>query len=146
MKKIFLSILLLSLSSILIAGSNEYRVWGNLYNGGIESLTDQPQGSNTIGKGHTITPNFRGGPFTFSIDVKSNNLKNYARLWVACDDSKGNQIIHKQGYVIRGSKNWNRYNVAIQNIPNNTSHISFGVSLNGAGKIEVKNYMEYFGK
>ena len=71
-------------------------------------------------------------------------LLNNARLWVACDDSQGNQIIKKQGYVIRGSKNWSRYNLVIQNIPNNTSHISFGVLLNGAGEIQVKNYSENF--
>ena len=129
---------------IVSASASEYRVYGNLSNGGIIALVNNPSGYNTIGKGHKITPNFRGKRFTFAIDVKSNEVRNNARLWVACDDSQGNQIIKKQGYVIRGSKNWSRYNLVIQNIPNNTSHISFGVLLNGAGEIQVKNYSENF--
>ena len=78
MKKIF-SAVFLTIIFIVSASASEYRVYGNLSNGGIIALVNNPSGYNTIGKGHKITPNFRGKRFTFAIDVKSNEVRNNAQ-------------------------------------------------------------------
>lgn len=144
MKNIFLSILLF-LSSTIVVNASEYDVQGDLSSGKIESIVTHPTTYASIEEKLSISPNFRGSSFTFYIDVKSFNVKNNARLWIICHDTRWSRITKVKGpSVIRGSNNWNRYNVKINNIPNNTSHISFGVELNGVGKVTVKNADKIF--
>ena len=140
MKKIFLSLLLLSLATTFSAEASDYIKWGNLNNGGIKSKIDYPKKFDSMTNSQAINPNSYGKQLTFSIYVKPSNVIGYAKLWTRFDGANG-QIKLQHGFdTIKGTGNRKFYKITTIPVPRGAKRIYYGVFLEGAGKIELSNY------
>ena len=140
MKKILLFLFLYSLSATSFSDSPDYQTRGDLANGEVRSIVSSPSGFMGLAKAEKVHSNLYGSPLTFSIMVKTTDVKGVAKLWFRLDDKSGRQILLKHRKPIRGTNGWKRYSLTTPNIPYDTNLIAFGVFLQGAGKVEMENY------
>lgn len=74
--------------------------------------------------------------------VKTENVDNsaWAGLWMRVDGSQKQVLVfdNMQDRPIKGTKDWHEYKV-ILNIPKESNKISFGVLLNGSGKVWIND-------
>ena len=141
MKKIFLLLFVYSLSVTCFSDSSDYQTRGDLFNGEVRSIVDNPSGFMGLSKAKKISSNDHGSPLTFSIMVKTTDVKGAVKLWFRLDNKSGGQILLKHRKPIRGSNSWKRYSLTTPNLPYNTNLIAFGVFLQGAGKVEMQSPM-----
>lgn len=78
---------------------------------------------------------YRGKRLQFSAFVKSENVKDWAGLWMRVDHfSETLAFDNMMNRPIKGTNEWNRYSVVLD-VPSNSDLIAFGVLLNGDGHV-----------
>jgi hypothetical protein len=80
--------------------------------------------------------NYRNTKIKISAYVKSENIENEAHLILYCLKSNNRNTLSKK---IKGTKDWTKYEI-IADVPNTSIPITFGVFLNGTGKIWVDDF------
>lgn len=73
--------------------------------------------------------------------VKSENVANWAGLWLRVDQSGSSQPLafdNMEKRSIKGTTKWNKYEIVLD-VPNNASRIAFGALLSGTGQIWFDN-------
>lgn len=73
--------------------------------------------------------------------VKSDNVKNWAGLWLRVDQSSSQQPLSFDNMgdrPIKGNTEWTKYEIVLD-VPNNASQIAYGALLDGTGQIWFDN-------
>ena len=75
----------------------------------------------------------------FSGFIKSDQVTVWAGLWLRVDRAKDVVAFdNMQDRPIKGTQSWQRYDVVLE-VPASATQISFGILLNGAGKVSLSN-------
>jgi hypothetical protein len=78
---------------------------------------------------------YKGKRVRLSGFVKSQGVMSWAGLWMRVDQGKEMVAFdNMQGRPIKGTTDWQRYNVVL-NVPPDSTGISFGILLDGAGEV-----------
>ena len=123
---------------------SDYKVWGNLYNGGIKSLSsyyltnkyDSLIKSDPI----NLADNGKILIFTAKIKAKITNPKGWAELWIGLDNGKNETISLKgmKNSPIKGTSGfWQEYTLKLH-VNNAAKRARYGVILHGNGIVEVQ--------
>ena len=98
----------------------------------------------------TLMQDFRADDYAgkrvrLSAMLKTENVANWAGLWMRVDKSSGASSSPKmlafdnmQDRPVKGTEDWKNYNVVLD-VPNDATGISFGVLLNGSGNVLLSN-------
>lgn len=83
-----------------------------------------------------IPGDYLGKRIIYSAYVKSENVNSWAGLWMRTDSKKQSCLTfdNMQNRSIQGTNDWKKYEVVLD-IPDSTTHISFGLLLAGTGKV-----------
>jgi hypothetical protein len=89
--------------------------------------------------------NYAGKRVRYSAMLKSENVANWAGLWMRVDKSSGASSSPKmlafdnmQDRPVKGTEDWKNYQVVLD-VPNDATGISFGVLLTGSGNVLLSN-------
>lgn len=130
-----------------IASSNSYyKSWGNISNGTITSTGSTPIGIKSVAAYRNLLPNSHNRKITFSANIKATNVKggSWTGLWIRADeyshsgDGKGKGKYYRIYSPIKGTTNWAKKSVSLE-VPSYAKFISYGITLQGSGKIEISN-------
>ncbi len=79
---------------------------------------------------------YRGQRVRFSASVRADSVEKWGGLWMRIDGDKSPAIAfdNMQSRPIRGTKNWNRYEVTLD-VANDAAGIAFGMLLEGGGRL-----------
>jgi hypothetical protein len=99
------------------------------------------EGSSTTGFGvlmqATVAAEYREERVRFSGDLKGQELKNWAGLWLHVLDASGNTLVfdnmQSKERRMPADSDWQRYDIVID-IPARAAILLYGVTLNGTGK------------
>ena len=144
MKKIFLSLLLLSLAATFSVEASDYIKWGNLSKGTIESTSIyyiSPKKYEIISQSSSVNRESHNKTvfFTANIKAKITSPKGWAGLWISLENNKGETIglSNMINTPIKGtSGTWRKYTKKLY-VPRQATHITYGVLLSGNGKVEI---------
>jgi hypothetical protein len=79
--------------------------------------------------------NYAGKRLRFRASVKSQDLGDWAGLWMRVDKQKETVAFdNMQSRAIKGTQSWNGYDVVLD-VPADATSISFGVLLSGSGQV-----------
>ena len=136
MKKIFWLCVLFVVSTASHSIEKEYRVWGNLtHNGGVESIVPYPTGVGII-RSERVNQNSYGNNISFSIWIKTKNIKKGVYPYIILQNKQGKLIESKIGKNIKGTTGWHQYYTPLLFVPSHATTIIVGVRTNGTGKVE----------
>lgn len=84
---------------------------------------------------------YKGKRMRLSCFVKSKEVKQFAGVWMRVDNSIGDvlQFDNMSDRPITGTNDWNYYSIVLD-IPDNSSIISFGILIQGHGKLWVDGF------
>ena len=86
---------------------------------------------------------YKGKRVRLSGLVKSQEVVSWAGLWMRVDQGKDMVAIdNMQDRAIKGTTGWQRYEVVLD-VPQDSTGISFGILLDGAGEIWLSNTKFY---
>ena len=116
MKKLYLFVFLISLSAVLHS-SSEYKKWGNLSKGSIESTSIyyiSPEKYEAISQSSSVNPENHNKTvfFTANIKAKITSPKGWSGLWISLENNKGETIglANMINNPIKGtSSTWRKY-------------------------------------
>jgi hypothetical protein len=86
-----------------------------------------------------LADDYEGQKVRLSGFVKANDVTGWSGLWLRVD--KGKDVIaldNMQDRAIKGTQDWQRYDVVLE-VPAQATGISFGIILNGGGKVSLSN-------
>ena len=83
---------------------------------------------------------FRGKRLKMSADVKTEDVKQWAGLWLKVERKDGKVLAfdNMANRPIRGTTDWKRYEIVVD-VPKNAEHMGFGILLERAGKAWVSD-------
>jgi hypothetical protein len=87
------------------------------------------------------TKNYSGKKIKMSGFIKSENVKDWAGMWLRIDESNKPSTEHFDNMVnrpIKGSTDWTNYEI-IMDVPVNSYTMNFGILLSGTGKVWIDN-------
>jgi hypothetical protein len=84
---------------------------------------------------------YRGKRLKLSASAKAENVRNWAGFWMRVDSAERNAVSfdNMQDRPISGSIDWATYQVVLD-VPENSSHIAFGLLLDGPGRVWLTNF------
>ncbi|WP_276388929.1 hypothetical protein [Eudoraea chungangensis] len=87
---------------------------------------------------------FLGKKVKLTGSIKSSNLDDWAGMWMRVDGNKGrkNKVLafdNMQDRPIRGTTDWTDYEIILE-VPTNAKGISYGVFINGTGKVLIHHF------
>ena len=86
-----------------------------------------------------LADRYRGKRIRFSAFAKSENIQNWAGLWLRIDRSYGASIIdNMMNRPITGTSGWRQY-VLVLDVPSDATQIVYGVLLFGSGSIWISS-------
>jgi hypothetical protein len=86
-----------------------------------------------------LADEYKGKKVRLSGFVKSDEVTGWSGLWLRVDHGKDVVAFdNMQGRPIKGTQDWQRYDVVLE-VPQSATQISFGLLLNGAGKVSLSN-------
>ena len=144
MKKLYLFLFLLILSTTASAVP-DYKKWGNLTKGSIESISKyylSPEKFDSITQSLEINANKLNKKtvyLTANIKAKITNPKGWAGLWIRLENKRGETIgfSNMENRPIKGTRgSWRSYSNSLY-IPKETTSIVYGILLSGNGKVEI---------
>ena len=106
----------------------------------LRSNQESVKGFGTIMRNSSSKP-FRGRKVVFSAHVKTEDLRGWVGLWMRVADSRTGEIYAYENMVreaIKGTQAWKKYSIVLDVDPN-SDIVSYGILLNDAGKIWMKN-------
>lgn len=79
---------------------------------------------------------YRGKRIKLSAFIKTNNVQQFSGLWMRVESASEDilQFDNMSDRPIIGTNSWNQYSIVLD-VPENSAIISFGILLNGKGKI-----------
>lgn len=105
----------------------------------LRSTTESTHGFGTIMQSVSAEL-YAGHRVRLSADVKSDRLTAWAGLWMRADkDMKPVAFDNMQNRAIRGTQNWQHYEIVLD-IPEDATSVHFGALLTGAGEIDVSGF------
>jgi hypothetical protein len=120
-------------------GEDKKVVYKNVSSGFIRSKRNHAKGFGTLMQQVDITRH-TGKKLRLSAAVKTEDVKNWAGLWVRIDDAD-RQILwfdNMQDRPIKGTINWKKFKTSFT-VPKESTTLSFGVLLVGAGSVWINN-------
>jgi hypothetical protein len=82
---------------------------------------------------------YKGQKVRLSGFIKSDQVAGWAGLWLRVDQGKDVVAFdNMQDRPIKGTLSWQRYEVILE-VPASATQISFGILMNGAGKVSLSN-------
>ncbi|MFO0321674.1 MAG: hypothetical protein ACK504_04510 [Bacteroidota bacterium] len=106
----------------------------------IKSIDKKIDGFGTLMQ-QCVPDKYLGKRIKMTAFVKTENVKNWAGLWLRVDQAGSNQPLsfdNMSDRPIKGSTNWTEYEI-ILDVPNNASLIAYGALLVGTGQIWFDN-------
>lgn len=106
----------------------------------LRSNQEDVAGFGTIMRNSSAKP-FRGRKVVFSAHVKTEDLRGWVGLWMRVADSRTGEIYAYENMVreaIKDTQGWKKYSIVLEVDPN-SDMVSYGILLNDAGKIWMKN-------
>lgn len=106
----------------------------------LRSNQERVQGWGTIMQNISSKP-FKGRKVKFTASVKTEDIKGWVGLWMRVADSKTNEIYAYENMIrhaIKDARDWKDYSITLEVDPD-SDVISYGVLLNEAGKVWMKN-------
>jgi hypothetical protein len=106
----------------------------------LRSNQESVRGFGTIMRNSSSKP-FRGRKVVFSAQVKTEDLRGWVGLWMRVADSRTGEIYAYENMVreaIKDTQGWKNYSIVLDVDPD-SDMISYGILLNDAGKIWMKN-------
>jgi len=86
-----------------------------------------------------LADEYKGQKVRWSGFVRSDEVMGWAGLWLRVDQGKDVLAFdNMQSRPIKGTQTWQRYDVVLE-VPASATQISFGILLNGAGKVSLSN-------
>jgi hypothetical protein len=84
---------------------------------------------------------YRGKRLKMSASAKAENVRNWAGFWMRVDSPERNAVSfdNMQDRPISGSIDWVTYQIVLD-VPENSSHIAFGLLLDGPGRVWLTNF------
>lgn len=135
-------LLFFSINNAFADSSPDYSRYGDLNSGHIYSKIKNPSRSGTVGYYSVkVIPSYYGKNGNFDIELKGKNIEGWAGLWIHTSD--GNRKImgfdNMSDRPIKGTTTWRKYKNKIY-IPQGAKYISFGVLLQGEGRVDFRNF------
>jgi len=106
----------------------------------LRSNQESVRGFGTIMR-NSSSKTFRGRKVVFSAQVKTEDLRGWVGLWMRVADSRTGEIYAYENMVreaIKDTQAWKNYSIVLDVDPD-SDMISYGILLNDAGKIWMKN-------
>lgn len=106
----------------------------------LRSNQESVKGWGTIMQNISSKP-FKGRKVKFTASVKTEDIKGWVGLWMRVADSKTNEIYAYENMIrhaIKDTQDWKDYSITLEVDPD-SDVISYGVLLNEAGKVWMKN-------
>lgn len=106
----------------------------------LRSNQESVKGWGTIMQNISSKP-FKGREVKFTASVKTEDIKGWVGLWMRVADSKTNEIYAYENMIthaIKNTQDWKDYSITLEVDPE-SDVISYGVLLNEAGKVWMKN-------
>jgi hypothetical protein len=110
----------------------------------LKATTTETKGFGTIMQDFRAD-NYAGKRVRYSAMLKSENVANWAGLWMRVDKSTGASSSPKmvafdnmQDRPVKGTEDWKNYQVVLD-VPADATGISFGLLLNGSGNVLLSN-------
>jgi len=86
-----------------------------------------------------LADEYKGKKVRLSGFVKADDVTGWSGLWLRVDQGKDVVAFdNMQSRPIKGTQTWQRYDVVLE-VPAEATQISFGILLNGAGKVSLSN-------
>jgi flavoprotein len=85
--------------------------------------------------------NYQNKRMRYSAAVKSEEVKEWAGLWMRIDGPVQGKLLgfdNMNNRPITGTTDWQQYEVVLD-VPQNSTSISFGILLRGAGQVWISN-------
>ncbi len=103
--------------------------------GYLKASVAQPKGFGTLMQMFKADQ-YRNRRMRFSAVVKSNDVENWAGLWMRIDgpESKSLGFDNMQNRPIKGTTDWQEYRIVL-NVPQESMHVAFGILLTGKGQV-----------
>jgi hypothetical protein len=120
-------------------GADRTVVLNGKSSGFIKSNRPDPEGFGTYMQMFDAS-DYRGKRMQFSASVKTENVDNWASLWMRVDgESKPIAFDNMQKRQIKGTQNWTRYSIVLDVDSVKATKIAFGVMLSGKGSVWIDN-------
>jgi hypothetical protein len=138
-----------SIKSWMLAGSRKHDYEqgidnDNTFNGKksayLRSKESEPEGFGTLMQTFQATA-YRNKRLRYSAYVKSEEVENWAGLWMRVDGfEKGKSLCfdNMQNRPIKGTTEWQRFEIVL-NVPQDSSNIAFGILLEGRGQVWISD-------
>ncbi len=102
----------------------------------LRSKGPEPEGFGTLMQTFQASA-YLGKRLRYSAYVKSEEIENWAGLWMRVDGvEKGTSLTfdNMQNRPIKGTTDWQRYEIVL-NVPQNSTNIAFGILMEGSGQV-----------
>lgn len=119
-------------------GTDSQVVYNDLPSAYLKSIEPVASGFGTLMQSFSAAK-YAGKRLRLSAFVKSENVQNWAGLWMRVD--KGSQSVafdNMQDRSIKGTSGWQQYEVVLD-VPRDATGIFFGVLLSGSGSVWLNN-------
>lgn len=106
----------------------------------IKSIDKQIEGFGTLMQ-QCMPDKYLGKKIKMTAFVKTENVANWAGLWLRVDQKGTNQPLsfdNMGNRPIKGTTNWTKYEIVLD-VPNNASLIAYGALIDGTGQIWFDN-------
>lgn len=124
-----------------------YNISGDIDNGSVESKHHAAIGLGSIYKQIKIPQEYQGKKLKFTAEIKATNVevRPWTDLWIKRGDQYSTEgdgggegkSYYRRYSPIRGTTNWTKMSIAIDTL--HTTFLSYGITLHGKGKIEIRN-------
>lgn len=120
-----------------LIGKDEAVIYKGVDSGFINSKQERVTGFGTIMQ-QTSIKKYVGKQLDISAVIKTNEVKDWAGLWVRIDDENMKYLWfdNMQSRPIKGTAGWKRYHTTFD-VPDNSSTLNFGVLLVGSGSVWI---------
>jgi hypothetical protein len=122
-----------------VIGKDKTVTFKKASSGFIRSKHDPVSGFGTIMQQTNIT-DYIGKKLRLSATIKTEDVKNWAGLWVRLDD-KNSQVLwfdNMQGRPIKGTLDWKKFKIEYD-VPKESATLNFGVLLVGPGNVWIND-------
>jgi hypothetical protein len=104
----------------------------------VSSTVPQPYGSADLGQ-TILAEDHRGRTVIFRAELRTEDIGHRAELYVQVEtEVPARAIQHHLGATIAGSHDWARHQVTAE-VPENAIFVSFGITLTGHGRVELRD-------
>lgn len=108
----------------------------------IKSTAENIGGFGTI-LSNVIPAKYIGKRLRLSGDIKTENVSNYAGMWMRVDGSKQGEMLgfdNMHDRPIKGTNDWAKYEIVLD-VPEGSTNIGYGLLINETGHVWINNFV-----